>query len=281
MHIHNLSSSGGPAELTPAGIDITATGMRQFDGVDYTDPELLFIVGLAANQRPWRAMLYHATKGPLFTTNRLTTLIGKFDMVFAKERYWLAQEDRQAWEAVLAADRKRRAQGDAGIKNLQYFREPPRMPACVGRALWSPRPRYDAAVWFFTHACQAVQVADKVLTFTTDWHGRQCRWLAWDDPGGRALPTQPLVDLLAQHAVHRTQWLAAKDPSFVVRRYHDHNLPAPAGLEQVIAYQHKPLDPAVVAADLYGAGQMILGRRDYPDAQRLWAQFNDYLTAKR
>lgn len=282
MHIQPITKRGNNPESLRLGSDLATASerVRQFDDANLTDPDYLYCVGLSNQQSPWHSMLYHAIKGPEFSTDTLGTLLSKLEDLYREEQYLLMPKIREEWQRILAFDQQRRDNDQTGIKNLGKFHMPPRMPTCVGRALWSPRPRNPEAVWFFTHACYQYVSDEAKLMFTTIWRGRECRWLVWSDPNAEVFADQALVDVLAEHALRRIQWLAEDDNTRIVRYEHDHNRAAPPGLEHVVAYRRRPLDPDLVEMGLDNVGRMMIGRKDAAGAGKLVELLGRYLNGE-
>ena len=279
MHIQLMASDLPLAPNVRVGSDLATPGEQPatFAAQTLTDPDLLFIVGLSPQQRPWQTMLYHLFQGPLFTELALATVIDMYERQYRAQHYSIAAQITADWQQVLTADNQVREAGGAGIKNLQRFRHPPRMPACVGRALWSPRPSHPEAVWFFTHACFDVQADGSVMRFTTSWGNCRHHWLAWADPGSPKLADQALIDELIKHAYRRLQWLAAADVAKTVAYYHEHNLQPPPEYAQAYAAPPQPLQAQAVAGDLDNVAQMVLGRKASANARDVYAMLGDWL----
>lgn len=151
----------------------------------------------------------------------IVTMAGDMSFSRSKPKNLCRQLERQ-WQiyvlptrrAVLQAWQKTLGDADDEVKpKLGQFSAPLQVATCGPRSFWSPRPRNALGLWFFTPACQNIEIHHDQVTFTTSSKNEVIHWAARIKAGVPLPVSQARVDLLAEFVARKaeaTQKVAAK-----------------------------------------------------------------------
>lgn len=151
----------------------------------------------------------------------IVTMAGDMSFSHSNPKYLCRQLERH-WQlyvlptrrAVLQAWQKTVADADDEVRpKLGQFSAPLQVATCGPRSFWSPRPRNALGLWFFTPACQNIEIHHDQVTFTTSSKDEVIHWSTRIKAGVPLPVSQARVDLLAEFVARKaeaTQKVASK-----------------------------------------------------------------------
>lgn len=224
--------------------------LTQFD-----DADIAFVVGVIHPR--YKALC--VTKAGGFFASPLTPqqLCDQLDAAWVHYSLWTHHDFHTAWVNLTTTAPV------AVVKQLKQFQGPMRVASCGKRSFWSPRPYYKQGVWFFTPACQHIVLHDKAVTFTTQAHGQEIHWAAFDEHD-RRLPVRPETLAALMHYVDQKaaiiQAFAHQESAELLR---DQEIVVP-GFEFSHRQSLYPLPAILFQQDVDFIGHTLLGEHYLP-----------------
>lgn len=168
------------------------------------------------------------------------------DMSFSRSRPKnLCRQLERQWQlyvlptrrAVLQAWQKTLEDSDDRVKpKLGQFSAPLQVATCGPRSFWSPRPRNALGLWFFTPACQNIEIHRNQVTFTTSSKDEVIHWAARIKAGVPLPVSQARLDLLAEFVARKAEATQKVASNYLSQLAFDQGI-------ALSNYPHVPIEP--------------------------------------